>query len=407
MSGDTKAPQITGKELLHATAPFAEEDRPRSWRLFGSTLVILSAVLVIAAVAPWWPLRLVASIVGGLTIVRVFIFYHDFLHGALLSDSRLAQGLLYIIGLLMLTPPKHWRYSHNYHHAHVGKVIISKPDAYPVLTADIGSFPLMTTQQWAGASTWHRLRYRVTRHPLSILGAYVTIFLFVNCLLPLLKEPRKYWDGGAISVGPRRIDRAVVGVRGLGRGALRVCVALCNRRRAGSLSVLCAAHVRGPANRAAGELDLLSRRAGVFDVHAARPNHAVVYRQHRLSSRASRQFAYSVLSPAGSNGRHPRPARSGDYLTSPARYSLLLPGEFVGPRSPKNGQLPPGAARQRLNCRFRLQARGELFKCTAGSYYSTSYSHMQNRLELRILNSTALRRSRRPEHFPKLRNTRR
>ena len=195
MSGDEEATLITGKDLLQATAPFAEEDRPRSWRLFGSTLAILSAALVTAAVAPWWPMRLTASIIGGLTIVRAFIFYHDFLHGALLSDSRLAKGLLYIIGLLMLTPPKHWRYSHNYHHAHVGKVIVSKPGVYPVLTADIGSFPLMTTEQWQGASTWHRLRYRVTRHPLTILGAYVTIFLFVNCLVPLLKEPRKYWDG--------------------------------------------------------------------------------------------------------------------------------------------------------------------------------------------------------------------
>ena len=36
---------------------------------FGSTLAILSALLVCAAVAPWWPLRLAASITGGLVMV--------------------------------------------------------------------------------------------------------------------------------------------------------------------------------------------------------------------------------------------------------------------------------------------------------------------------------------------------
>lgn len=186
---------ITGKELLKATAPFAEEDRLRSWRLFGSTFIILPALLLAAAIAPWWPLRLAASILGGLTIVRAFILYHDFMHGALLSDSKFAKCVLYLFGLIALTPPKHWRYSHNYHHAHVGKVIANKPGAYPLLTADIGSYPLMTTEQWRNASWWNCVRYRVTRHPLTILGAYLTIFLLVGCVNPLILQPRKYWDG--------------------------------------------------------------------------------------------------------------------------------------------------------------------------------------------------------------------
>ncbi|HTN77532.1 MAG TPA: fatty acid desaturase, partial [Pirellulaceae bacterium] len=68
-------------------------------------------------------------------------------------------------------------------------------DTSPLLTSDVGSFPLMSTESWQSATSWQRLRYRVSRHPLSILCAYVTIFLFVSCLMPLLKSPRKYWDG--------------------------------------------------------------------------------------------------------------------------------------------------------------------------------------------------------------------
>jgi len=184
-----------GKKLLDATRPFAEESRIKSWWYLGSTLVILGAVLVLAAVLPWWPLRLAASIAGGLVLVRAFIIYHDYMHGSLLRGSRLARVVLYTLGLLMLTPPRHWRFAHNFHHAHVGKVVIPKEDAFPVLTSDIGSFPLMSTERWQRATTWQRLRYRITRHPLTILCAYLTIFLLVSCINPLAKNPRKYWDG--------------------------------------------------------------------------------------------------------------------------------------------------------------------------------------------------------------------
>ena len=139
-----------GKKLLDATRPFAEESRIKSWWYLGSTLVILGAVLALAAVLPWWPLRLAASIAGGLVLVRAFIIYHDYMHGSLLRGSRLARVVLYTLGLLMLTPPRHWRFAHNFHHAHVGKVVIPKEDAFPVLTSDIGSFPLMSTEKWQG-----------------------------------------------------------------------------------------------------------------------------------------------------------------------------------------------------------------------------------------------------------------
>ncbi|MDB4786455.1 MAG: fatty acid desaturase [Planctomycetaceae bacterium] len=191
---ETEASQ-DGRKLLDAMRPFAEEYYIKSWWCLVSTLVILGAVLVLAAVLPWWPLRLAASIAGGLVLVRTFIIYHDYMHGSLLKGSRLARGVLYTIGLLMLSPPRHWRFAHNFHHAHVGKVIFPKEDEFPILISDIGSFPLMSTEKWRQASTWQRLRYRISRHPLTILCAYVTIFLIVSCIKPLVKKPRKYWDG--------------------------------------------------------------------------------------------------------------------------------------------------------------------------------------------------------------------
>jgi hypothetical protein len=83
-----------GRELLAAVQPFAREFRVESWWCLGSTLTILALLLGLAAVLPWWPLRLAASVLGGLVLVRTFILYHDFMHGAILRESRLAKLLL-------------------------------------------------------------------------------------------------------------------------------------------------------------------------------------------------------------------------------------------------------------------------------------------------------------------------
>jgi len=195
MPDQSDVPHRSGKALFDATAPFAEEFRTRSWWHVGSTFVVLIALLSSAAMAPWWPLRLAISFVGGLVLVRAFILYHDVMHGSLLSGSRLAQVVFYPLGLLMLAPPRHWRYSHNFHHSHVGKVIDAKENEFPVLTSDIGSFPLMSVERWQRATAWQCLRYRISRHPLTIMCAYATIFLLVGCVNPLVRDPRKYWDG--------------------------------------------------------------------------------------------------------------------------------------------------------------------------------------------------------------------
>jgi len=186
----------TGRKLFDATRPFAKECRSKSWRHVTSTLLILGTVLALAAATPWWPARLAVSILGGLMFVRAFILYHDFIHGSLLHGSRLATVLFRLYGLLVLTPSRYWRYSHNFHHAHVGQPVSSEGSSFPLMTSDVGSFPLMTINMWREASTWQRLRYRVSRHALTLLCAYGTVFLFSICIVPMFKNPRRYWDGG-------------------------------------------------------------------------------------------------------------------------------------------------------------------------------------------------------------------
>ena len=79
-----------GRELLKATKPFAVESIRESWWCVGSTFVFMIVTLIGAGMAPWWPVQLFLSLLGALLMVRAFITYHDYMHGAILRDSRLA-----------------------------------------------------------------------------------------------------------------------------------------------------------------------------------------------------------------------------------------------------------------------------------------------------------------------------
>jgi omega-6 fatty acid desaturase (delta-12 desaturase) len=148
-------------------------------------------VLLGAAIIPWWPVRLMLSVLGALIMVRTFITYHDYMHGAILRTSRMAWVLFRVYAAFALTPPRSWRKSHNYHHGHVGQIS----------EASVGAFPLITTKMWREATPAQRASYRFQRHPLVVLFGYLTIFAYSICLLPFLQNPQKNWDSALALLG--------------------------------------------------------------------------------------------------------------------------------------------------------------------------------------------------------------
>src|SRR5262249_21324747 len=134
---------------------------------------------------PWF-VYVPCSLLGGLVLVRMFVLYHDYQHGAILRGSRVASAIMWAFGLIALTPPSIWNRSHNHHHKHNTKT----------LGDDIGSFPIMTTDAYAKADWWQRFIYRAARSPLTILLGYLTVFLYGMCLSPWLARPRKHADAG-------------------------------------------------------------------------------------------------------------------------------------------------------------------------------------------------------------------
>lgn len=171
-------------DLLRRTFPFAREDRAKSWNLLLVTLGLWIGALAGAMLDLGLPLRFLCSTAAALVTVRLFIIYHDFHHGAVFRNSRVATWILNLFGLLVLNPPNIWKRSHNYHHRNNSQIF----------SASIGSFPIMTKTDYQKAPWYKKLEYQVARHWLTIVLGYVTIFFLGMCLNSFRKDPLKHWD---------------------------------------------------------------------------------------------------------------------------------------------------------------------------------------------------------------------
>jgi len=172
-------------QTLHAqTKPYARDSSLKSWWCILSTTFFLAVAA--AGTFPVLPLigRIACSVLSGLLMLRLFVIYHDQQHRAILPRSRLAAMFMRVVGICFLSPNAVWRSSHDYHHSHNCKL----------RSAHIGSFPIMTREQYRQTPAGERFLYLFMRHPLTILFGYVTVFLFGMVILPFFDSPRKNMD---------------------------------------------------------------------------------------------------------------------------------------------------------------------------------------------------------------------
>jgi acyl-lipid omega-6 desaturase (Delta-12 desaturase) len=170
--------------LISATKRFAKDDARTSWW----HVLSLTLMLTCAFLGTLWNVNLLGrigcSILAGFLLMRFFVIYHDQQHYAILSASKPAEFLMRIFGILAITPSSVWRSSHNHHHKHNSKLRGS----------DIGSFPIMTKDEFMKTTRKGRISYLFVRHPLTILFGYVFMFLFGMCINPFIHYPRRHLD---------------------------------------------------------------------------------------------------------------------------------------------------------------------------------------------------------------------
>lgn len=187
-----------GPELVRASNPFAVEDRARTWKLLAAAGLVYATGVAGAVLTPTslpglgaaglfagLALKTVFALLAGLTIVRLFIFYHDYQHGAILTGSKLGKFVMNTVGYSVLAGPSVWKQTHDYHHKHTAKMV----------GASIGSYPIVTVDFWGMMTEEQRRDYKLVRHPLTILCGYFTVFVLGMCISPFRRNPEQHKDG--------------------------------------------------------------------------------------------------------------------------------------------------------------------------------------------------------------------
>ena len=126
-----------------------------------TTLALLVAAMwaTHAMLAVSWLLGFVLVLpIAGL-LVRTFIFMHDCAHGSFFASRRANEVVGFVTGVLTLTPFAEWRRAHAIHHASSGDLD----------RRGHGDVPTLTVREYLARSPRDRLKYRIIRHPLSLM----------------------------------------------------------------------------------------------------------------------------------------------------------------------------------------------------------------------------------------------
>jgi len=101
-------------------------------------------------------------------LVRIFIMFHDCVHGSFFSSKRLNNSFGYFLGLLVFTAFEDWRFSHLRHHATFANL-----DA-----RGMGDVWTLTVKEYKSSPKFIRWKYRFFRSSVALLG-FGAVFVFM------------------------------------------------------------------------------------------------------------------------------------------------------------------------------------------------------------------------------------
>lgn len=162
-------------DLYSRLAPFRNPDRLKSaWQVINTLipyffLWYLMVLVIQRGYSYGWILLLALPAAGFL--VRIFILFHDCVHGSLFKSKKANTFFGYIFGVLVFTCFEDWRFSHLRHHA-----------TYSNLDErGFGDIWTMTRTEYENASGKERILYRLYRNPIVLVGlGSLFLFLVIN-----------------------------------------------------------------------------------------------------------------------------------------------------------------------------------------------------------------------------------
>lgn len=108
------------------------------------------------------------TIPAGLFLVRTFIIFHDCTHNSFFPSTKANQVVGTILGILIFTPFKEWRFQHLRHHQTAGD--LDRRGEGDIMT--------WTVNEYLNAPRLKRFYYRIYRNPFVFL-IIGTIYIFI------------------------------------------------------------------------------------------------------------------------------------------------------------------------------------------------------------------------------------
>jgi acyl-lipid omega-6 desaturase (Delta-12 desaturase) len=119
-------------------------------------------------------LTLALALLASAFLARVFIFFHDCVHGSFFASERANTIVGYVCGILVFTPLDDWRSSHFLHH-----------ETFANLDArGYGDISLMTVAEYRRATPRRRASYRLYRNAIILFGLGPIYHFFLNQRFP-------------------------------------------------------------------------------------------------------------------------------------------------------------------------------------------------------------------------------
>jgi omega-6 fatty acid desaturase (delta-12 desaturase) len=167
-----KSPGHTRPDWYQALATYRKSDSRRAvWQLL-NTLVPYCCLwyLMIRSIQVGYSytVTLALALPAAALLVRIFILFHDCVHGSFFKSKGANKFFGYLLGLLVFTSFEDWRFSHLRHHTAYGNL-----DA-----RGSGDIWTMTLTEYENSSKMTRFRYRLYRNPVVLFGLGA-IFVFI------------------------------------------------------------------------------------------------------------------------------------------------------------------------------------------------------------------------------------
>jgi omega-6 fatty acid desaturase (delta-12 desaturase) len=166
-------------------ATFRHSDRRKAtWQLI-NTLVPYGCLwyLMIQSIQLGCPyaFTLMLALPAAAFLVRLFILFHDCVHGSFFTSMRANSFFGYLIGVLVFTSFEDWRFAHLRHH-----VTYANLDA-----RGFGDIWTMTLTEYQASTKKKRLQYRLYRNPAVLIGLGALFTFLLSNRLPTRKVKRK------------------------------------------------------------------------------------------------------------------------------------------------------------------------------------------------------------------------